>query len=1240
MTTSRSISGDGEGEVNSDFAGESSGWSTYRSYDNYDYTLSGIPSGYASDIDIRNRTWGGWESDNEYGFSDGDSWAEVYTTAPRFHSSSLFGSELGREDPGLYQGSPLMAANYSLPAVTGTQTEHGGWYVVTSRAGIVPLDVDMSVLHTVNGGSRQSIDAVMALKQPLANPPNLYAFPFYGYTDVPAHGQPLNIDNASPGFFLGGGRLGELGSPWTLGNVMGLGASAQMGRNNLLRRGLSQPFHWRLGIGAGVAAGIARDLVNSATGGGTKHIPTLGGMDPAASVVNDDNVKSTDTDDNGNLTGIAYADGTAQAWTYDPTWNQVTSYTNQAGQLITQAIDPDSGLVLAITEVVGAEDARSAETDDLTTLFAYTDESDAPLPVGLLRSVTDPEGQVTRIDYDDDPASDSFALANALTYAYGTNDATTTLFGYDAAGNVNSLTDAMGNTTAWVYTNDRVTEETVTIDGTDYTRSYQYDAEDRLEQSTDRNGRVIEYLFDDQRGERVERWFDGATPVREIVFDYDDATGLLISVDDTEVDFTYTYQGARLESAAWDFADFEVSAGQPDVTFTYGYQGSEHVATRVTLGSTGDYQTAYAYDAFGRLVRVEQTSQPGGNAVSPKGVDFTYTPDGLPETITRYADADGDITTSGTKTVASSAYTYDPSLRRLTDLIHAQGATTLAAYAWTYDDTGRIDLFGTPEGTYDYQYDATGQLVDVSLDAGGGFTDTEHYEYDDAGNRTTTGLPGAEVTYATGDANRMTDAGNYSYTHDPEGNTTARFIDVDTDGALSTGDTNVTEYEWDHRNRLTRVISRDTEGGAATQEVQYTYDYLNRWVAHTVDLDGDGAGAATSEYFVYDATSVPLSPWERAGVRAEEIGQIVLQLDDSGAPTHRYLWGQAVDQILADEIVDDGGAEDVLWTLTDHQNTVRDLAVYDDILDQTSVVNHIAYDSFGNVTSETNAAVDHLFGYTGRAFDETTGLQNNLHRWYDAAVGRWLSEDPIGFEANDANLYRYVGNSSVNAADPSGLKWFDDGDWYDWINPFAYAGTTGDWLGDMMGTGYVAAFGGGLKTTLEIQRTRQIRAVEEISRPNSQMTTSEFAEERLDILQDGLNESGKTAREVVQGAAATVALGAEVGLTVYGGVAAVGRGAARRGAASARGAARGSANRARRTFADILSDNALFKRWVKRHHPKNQPLSPTQSRQVWDKLRQIGKKPKHHPAHSSGEWTVPHIHVDGRHIPVDPGFIP
>jgi RHS repeat-associated protein len=35
------------------------------------------------------------------------------------------------------------------------------------------------------------------------------------------------------------------------------------------------------------------------------------------------------------------------------------------------------------------------------------------------------------------------------------------------------------------------------------------------------------------------------------------------------------------------------------------------------------------------------------------------------------------------------------------------------------------------------------------------------------------------------------------------------------------------------------------------------------------------------------------------------------------------------------------------------------------------------------------------------------GLFENNARCYDAATARWLTQDPLGFEAGDTNLYRY-----------------------------------------------------------------------------------------------------------------------------------------------------------------------------------------------------------------------------------------
>jgi RHS repeat-associated protein len=105
-----------------------------------------------------------------------------------------------------------------------------------------------------------------------------------------------------------------------------------------------------------------------------------------------------------------------------------------------------------------------------------------------------------------------------------------------------------------------------------------------------------------------------------------------------------------------------------------------------------------------------------------------------------------------------------------------------------------------------------------------------------------------------------------------------------------------------------------------------------------------------------------------------------------------------------------------LWALADNQGTVRD------VVDSTgTVVNHITYDSFGGITSQSNPTASMRFGYTGRELDTETGLYYYRARYYDAAVGEFISEDPIGFEAGDANLYRYVGNSPINRIDPSGL---------------------------------------------------------------------------------------------------------------------------------------------------------------------------------------------------------------------------
>jgi RHS repeat-associated protein len=101
--------------------------------------------------------------------------------------------------------------------------------------------------------------------------------------------------------------------------------------------------------------------------------------------------------------------------------------------------------------------------------------------------------------------------------------------------------------------------------------------------------------------------------------------------------------------------------------------------------------------------------------------------------------------------------------------------------------------------------------------------------------------------------------------------------------------------------------------------------------------------------------------------------------------------------------------------LGDNQGTVRNL-----IDDGGNLVEHLSYDSFGKLSNASTTGF--RYGYTGREQDSETGLDYYRARYYDAGVGRFISEDPIGFAAGDSNIYRYVGNSPVNATDPSGNR--------------------------------------------------------------------------------------------------------------------------------------------------------------------------------------------------------------------------
>jgi RHS repeat-associated protein len=109
-----------------------------------------------------------------------------------------------------------------------------------------------------------------------------------------------------------------------------------------------------------------------------------------------------------------------------------------------------------------------------------------------------------------------------------------------------------------------------------------------------------------------------------------------------------------------------------------------------------------------------------------------------------------------------------------------------------------------------------------------------------------------------------------------------------------------------------------------------------------------------------------------------------------------------VDEILART----SAAGVTAWYMTDHLGSVRDV-----VSSSGSVLDHIAYDAYENVTSQSNAADGDEFQYAGMRTDAATGHSNDAARWYSPVMGRFLEQDRTGFAAGDTDLYGYTGNN-------------------------------------------------------------------------------------------------------------------------------------------------------------------------------------------------------------------------------------
>ena len=438
--------------------------------------------------------------------------------------------------------------------------------------------------------------------------------------------------------------------------------------------------------------------------------------------------------------------------------------------------------------------------------------------------------------------------------------------------------------------------------------------------------------------------------------------------------------------------------GNP-VRFSANIGGTVDANGAVTYG-TPDFLNQYVYDPLGRMTSITQTGQTGGNSVANKHAVPGYDSDSRLTGVALYAS-------SGTSNrVASSSNTFDHA-SRLTDLTWSDASSNkLAAYHWNYDSASRVtDLYsrrdssaGTPDASYNpgnsnwghaaYGYDWTNQLTGTTYtNFTSAPTSNTSLSYDANGNRTS----GSDVS----STNRLLFDGTYYYQYYKSGDLRAKYKST-TKGLDSTA-TDITTYEWDDRHEL-NVVNHFTTYANYTAtpqpvsdwEVDYAYDAFGRMVSRST--------GSSAQHYIYDGQNMALA------------------LSTNGTVIERELYGPAIDQVLASE---SGSTGTVNWLLADNQGTVRDVARYANGV--TSVADHLVYDAFGRLTSQTNASNQPTFTYDGLWQDPATALDRTDTRWYDAVNGVFISQDPLGFGGGDTNLSRFCGNGPTNGTDPSGL---------------------------------------------------------------------------------------------------------------------------------------------------------------------------------------------------------------------------
>jgi RHS repeat-associated protein len=566
---------------------------------------------------------------------------------------------------------------------------------------------------------------------------------------------------------------------------------------------------------------------------------------------------------------------------------------------------------------------------------------------------------------------------------------------YDDQGRVTQVTDDQGRTTLYAYDRDgtvRVTDPEGGRNDTKYATFQMlspigntvYGQYKRLQSVRDPNGNLTTFGYSTQAAPS-----GGAGQATSAT--YADGTIATWIYDDVGNTTQWTNRRGQTVELTYDTEGQLTSRMYPDgeqFVYTYDVRGNLETASNSTGTITFIYDAndfvqrvdypagrflEYTYDAAGR--RKSMTDQTGHQ------VNYDYD---LVGRLQRLSDAAGGLIvryeydpagrlsreTKGNGTYTT--YEYDAAWQVVYLVNYGPDDSVQSRFDYTYDAAGRRDSMTTLDRQWTYGYDATDQLVRaVFVSTNSAISNQDlAYQYDLAGNRISVTRNGVVETYATNSMNQYETVGAATYMYDDDGNLISKI-----DGQDSW------TYVYDAENRLAQVVTPQGTWG-------YEYDALGNRVA-TVN-EGQRTEYLLDLFGLVD---------------------VVSQYDGSGMPLAHYDHALGLARQL-------GPAGDAAYYSFDVLGSTSELT------DGTGgVANTYVYDPFGRVLDQDNVfANPFLFVGAWGVMTESNGLEYMRARYYDAELGRFIAEDPIGLSSGDFNFYRYVVNDSVHSIDPSGTS--------------------------------------------------------------------------------------------------------------------------------------------------------------------------------------------------------------------------